>query len=127
VDWDRLYAGGYERDLHLFNGRAGQFVFISSASAYQKTASHYLITEETPLENPYWDYSRNKIACEQRLMRAHRENNFPVTIVRPSLTYGPSQIRCAWAAGSIPTPLIDRMKPRPADHHPGRWQHPCGC
>lgn len=87
VDWIAYTPDDIERDLDLFRGRTGQYVFISSASAYQKPPEHYLITESTPLHNPYWDYSRNKIACEDRLMRAHRDEGFPVTIVRPSMTY----------------------------------------
>lgn len=87
VDWIAYTSEDIERDIALFRGRTKQFVFISSASAYQKPPKHYLITESTPLENPYWDYSRNKIACEERLMKAFREEGFPVTIVRPSLTY----------------------------------------
>ena len=110
VDWIAFTPEDIERDLHLFSDRTGQFVFISSASAYQKPPSHYLITEETPLENPFWDYSRNKIACEQRLMQAHREKNFPVTIVRPSLTYGPSQIPLCVGSWQYPYTVIDRMK-----------------
>ena len=76
-----------ERDYRLFAGRTKQFMFISSASAYQKPLSDYLITESTPLANPHWAYSRNKISCEEFLMRMYRENGFPVTIVRPSHTY----------------------------------------
>ena len=76
-----------ERDVRLFAGRTKQFMFISSASAYQKPLSDYRITESTPLHNPYWAYSRNKIACEEYLMKQYRENGFPVTIVRPSHTY----------------------------------------
>ena len=76
-----------ERDIQLFSGKCGQYIFISSASAYQKPLSHHLITESTPLANPYWDYSRDKIACEELLMKAYREKGFPVTIVRPSHTY----------------------------------------
>lgn len=76
-----------ERDIQLFSGKCGQYIFISSASAYQKPLSHHLITESTPLANPYWDYSRDKIACEERLIKAYREKGFPVTIVRPSHTY----------------------------------------
>lgn len=76
-----------ERDYRLFNGRPSQFIFISSASAYQKPPSDYRINEGTPLSNPYWQYSRNKIACEDYLMKQYRENGFPVTIVRPSHTY----------------------------------------
>ncbi|MCQ2191585.1 MAG: SDR family oxidoreductase [Paludibacteraceae bacterium] len=76
-----------ERDYRLFNGKTKQFMFISSASAYQKPLSNYHITESTPLANPYWLYSRNKIACEEFLMKMYRENGFPITIVRPSHTY----------------------------------------
>ncbi len=76
-----------ERDYRLFNGKTKQFMFISSASAYQKPLSDYKITESTPLANPYWEYSRNKIACEEYLMKMYRENGFPVTIIRPSHTY----------------------------------------
>ena len=76
-----------ERDLRLFARRARQYIFISSASAYQKPLSHPIITESTPLSNPFWDYSRAKIACEQRLQEAYAHSGFPMTIVRPSLTY----------------------------------------
>ena len=77
-----------ERDYRLFNGKTKQYIFISSASAYQKPPLSYPVTESTPLVNPYWQYSRNKISCEEYLMKQHRENGFPVTIVRPSHTYG---------------------------------------
>ena len=88
VDWIAFTPADIERDLELFRGRTGQYIFISSASAYQKPSTDYLITESTPLANPHWDYSRNKIACEERLLKAYREEAFPITIVRPSLTYG---------------------------------------
>jgi nucleoside-diphosphate-sugar epimerase len=97
-----------ERDLKLFRGRTGQYIFISSASAYQKPPTHYIITESTPLHNPYWDYSRNKIACEDRLTRAYREESFPMTIVRPSLTYDP-QLPLALGGWGCYT-LCDRLK-----------------
>lgn len=87
VDWIAYTPTHIEADLRLFRGRTGQFVFISSASAYQKPIGHLPITESTPLVNPFWEYSRQKIACEERLMRAAREEAFPVTIVRPSHTY----------------------------------------
>ena len=87
VDWIAFSPEDIERDLQVFRGRTKQFVFISSASAYQKPPVNFIITESTPLENPYWDYSRNKIACEELLMNAYREKDFPVTIVRPSYTY----------------------------------------
>ncbi|MDR1003725.1 MAG: SDR family oxidoreductase [Prevotellaceae bacterium] len=80
-----------ERDIRLFNGKTGQYIFISSASAYQKPPTDYRITESTPLANPYWEYSRNKIAAEEVLMAAARATNFPVTIVRPSHTYNGTQ------------------------------------
>ena len=76
-----------ERDIRLFSGRTRQYVYISSASAYNKPAASHMITEGTALANPYWEYSRNKIACEDMLMKAWREEGFPVTIVRPSHTY----------------------------------------
>ena len=76
-----------ERDIRIFSGRTRQYVFISSASAYNKPVRQHVITEGTTLANPYWDYSRNKIACEAVLMEAYRESGFPVTIVRPSHTY----------------------------------------
>ena len=77
-----------ERDIRLFQGKTEQYIFISSASAYQKPLVHPIITESTPLYNPYWQYSRDKIACETLLMAAYRSEGFPVTIVRPSHTYG---------------------------------------
>lgn len=76
-----------KRDVSLFSGRTKQYIYISSASAYQKPLSDYRITESTPLANPYWQYSRDKIACEEYLMEEYRRNGFPVTIVRPSHTY----------------------------------------
>ena len=87
VDWIAFTPEDIERDLSVFRGRTKQFVFISSASAYQKPPANYVISESTPLENPYWEYSRNKIACEDLLMKAYQEEAFPVTIVRPSYTY----------------------------------------
>ena len=76
-----------ERDYRLFKDKTKQFIYISSASAYQKPPKGYVITEETPLENPYWEYSRNKKACEDYLMERYKQDGFPVTIVRPSHTY----------------------------------------
>ena len=76
-----------ERDIRLFKGKTKQYIYISSASAYQKPPQGYVITEGTPLENPYWEYSRNKKACEKLLMDSYLNDGFPVTIVRPSHTY----------------------------------------
>ena len=79
--------GDVKRDFEIFQDRIGQYVFISSASAYQKPPSHPIITESTPLKNPFWQYSRNKISCENYLNELCRERDFPITIIRPSLTY----------------------------------------
>ena len=87
ADFIAFNVSQLERDFRLFKGKTKQFIFISSASAYQKPCSNYKITEDTPLINPYWEYSRNKIACEDYLMKVYREENFPITIVRPSHTY----------------------------------------
>jgi nucleoside-diphosphate-sugar epimerase len=76
-----------QADLDLFRGRTGQYVFISTASAYQTPPSRLPVTESTPLHNPYWQYSRDKIACEDLLVAEYRDNGFPATIVRPSHTY----------------------------------------
>src|SRR6266850_2477876 len=108
VNWIAYTPDDIERDLALFHGRVKQYIFISSASVYQKPPAHYVITEATPLQNPYWDYSRNKIACEERLMRAYAEAAFPMTIVRPSQTYD-QNFPVAIGGGAYYT-LADRLK-----------------
>ncbi|MGA7712048.1 MAG: SDR family oxidoreductase [Rhizomicrobium sp.] len=110
VDWRAYTPDDIERDIRLFRDRTKQFVFISSASAYQKPVGHYLITESTPLANPYWQYSRDKIACEDRLMKAYREEGFPITIVRPSHTYGDTQIVLAVNSWAKSYTAVDRMR-----------------
>lgn len=110
VDFIAFHPYDIQRDLALFRDKTDQFVFISSASAYQKPVKNYLITEETPLENPFWEYSRNKIDCETLLMDEYRRNGFPVTIVRPSHTYGFSQIPFIYGSWLHPWTLIHRMK-----------------
>jgi nucleoside-diphosphate-sugar epimerase len=92
VDWVAYTPEQVLIDLDLFRGNTSQYVFISSASAYQKPPNKVPITESTPLENPYWQYSRNKIACENILKEAYRNEKFPITIVRPSHTYDRSTI-----------------------------------
>ncbi len=87
VNWIAYTPDHIEVDIERFRGRVGQYVFISSASAYQTPAVTLPVTESMILDNPYWLYSRNKIACEDRLVRAYREEKFPMTIVRPSHTY----------------------------------------
>jgi Nucleoside-diphosphate-sugar epimerases len=87
ADFIAFVPAQLERDYRLFKGKTKQFMFISSASAYQTPLSDYRITEGTLLANPYWEYSRNKIACEEYLIKQYREEGFPITIVRPSHTY----------------------------------------
>lgn len=87
VDWIAFAPEHIETDLELFRGRTAQYVFISSASVYQTPPVSLPVTESTPLRNPHWAYSRAKIACEDRLIQAYREEGFPITIVRPSHTY----------------------------------------
>jgi nucleoside-diphosphate-sugar epimerase len=94
----------------LFGERTEQYIFISSASAYQKPPSQYLVTDSTPLVNPYWEYSRAKIACEEALLRAHRESAFPITIVRPSYTYDRTVLPLAVNASGKPFTVVDRMR-----------------
>ena len=87
VDFIAFVPDHVQKDFEIFNGLCRQFIFISSASAYQKPPSNYLVTESTPLANPYWQYSRDKIICEEVLMERYRDTGFPITIVRPSHTY----------------------------------------
>ena len=110
VDFLAFTPADVEARLDLFRGRTGQYVFISSASAYQKPLTHYLVTESTPLANPRWDYSRNKIACEERLIKAYREEDFPATIIRPSLTYGDTVVPLAVNSWQKSFTAVDRMR-----------------
>jgi nucleoside-diphosphate-sugar epimerase len=80
-------AEDVQKDVELFAEKTSQYIVISSASAYQKPPNYHVVTESTPVHNPYWEYSRNKIALENAAMRAYRSQGFPVTIVRPSYTY----------------------------------------
>jgi nucleoside-diphosphate-sugar epimerase len=105
VDFLAYRPDQVEAAVQAFAGRVGQYVFISSASAYQKPVAHYVITEETPLANPFWEYARQKIACERRLRAAPE---LPSTIVRPSYTYGPSWIPSAF--GGHDYTVVDRMR-----------------
>ena len=107
VDWIAFVPEQIERDIKLFKGKTSQFIFISSASAYQTPPTSPVITESTPLQNPFWEYSRNKIACEERLMKEYRLDGFPITIVRPSYTY---DTIIPTAFGPQDWTIIDRMK-----------------
>ncbi|MEG0863159.1 MAG: SDR family oxidoreductase [Clostridia bacterium] len=99
-----------KRDMRLFANRTAQYFFISSASAYQKPLSSPWINEGTPLANPYWEYSRNKIACEELLMKAYREQGFPVTIIRPSHTYGNAGVPVALHGKNGSFAVLERMR-----------------
>jgi nucleoside-diphosphate-sugar epimerase len=101
VDFIAYTKEQVERDLRLFRGRTGQYVFISSASAYRKPPVHQVITEATPLHNPHWQYSRDKIACERFLENEWKDRAFPITIVRPSHTYGLGWIPTAWTSSDF--------------------------
>ena len=110
VNWIAFTQADVERDIALFRDKTRQYIFISSASAYQKPATYHLISEDTPLANPYWEYSRNKIACEERLLQAYREEGFPCTIVRPSFTYGETQIPLMINSWQYPYTAVARMR-----------------
>lgn len=110
VQWIAFAPADIRRDLELFRDTARQYVFVSSASVYQKPLAHYLITESTPRANPYWEYSRLKIACEQELEAAHQATGFPCVIVRPSLTYGDDQVPLVLNAWGQSWTAIDRMR-----------------
>jgi nucleoside-diphosphate-sugar epimerase len=105
VDWVAFTPEHVENDLELFRGRIGHYIFISSASAYQTPPTSLPVTESTILDNPIWQYSRDKIACEERLVRAHREERFPYTIVRPSHTYD-----CTLVPPHGGWTVVDRMR-----------------
>jgi nucleoside-diphosphate-sugar epimerase len=92
VDWVAFTPGHVRTDIELFRGRTAQYVFISSASAYQTPPARVPVTESTPLRNPYWQYSRDKIACEDLLVTAYREEGFPATVIRPSHTYDQTSV-----------------------------------
>jgi len=110
VDFISFHPDDLKNRLEIFRDRVGQFIFISSASAYQKPIIDYLATESTPLVNPFWSYSRDKIDCELYLNNELRENGFPVTIIRPSYTYGETVIPVSFNSWERPYTVIDRMR-----------------
>jgi nucleoside-diphosphate-sugar epimerase len=110
VDFISFTPADIEKRIELLRGRTRQYIFISSASVYQRPVTHYLVTESTPLANPYWQYSRDKIACEERLLRALREDGFPVVIVRPSYTYDETVIPLTINSWSHPYTVVDRIR-----------------
>jgi len=110
VDWLVFTPQQLEADIELFRGRTAQYVFISSASAYQKPPTSFPITESTPVANPFSAYSSDKIACEVRLQKEMRETQFPATIVRPSFTYGLTMVPSGYQSWQHPWTLVDRMR-----------------
>lgn len=111
VDFIAMQPAQIERDIKLFSHKTSQYIFISSASIYQKPLSYYKITESTPTSNPYYPYSRGKIACEERLLREYRDNGFPITIVRPSHTYDERNIPLDVVPGKTSTwQVIERIR-----------------
>ncbi|MCB9451224.1 MAG: SDR family oxidoreductase [Anaerolineaceae bacterium] len=106
VNWVAFVPEDIERDITLFRDKTRQYIFISSATVYQKPPVHSVITESTPLHNPYWRYASNKIACEERLLAAYRDEGFPFTVVRPSHTYA---ARIPSAIHGSPYTLADRL------------------
>lgn len=105
VNWICFTPEQILNDLEIFTGKTGQYIFISSASTYQKPPQQLPITEETPLDNSFWQYSRDKIACERLLIQEFQKNKFPATIVRPSHTYDRTLLPTDWGFT-----VIDRMK-----------------
>jgi nucleoside-diphosphate-sugar epimerase len=110
ADFIAFDSEAVKRDVRLFREKTKQYIFISSASAYQKPLASPFITESTPLCNPYWEYSRNKIACEEYLMQEYRTNGFPITIVRPSHTYGNTGVPLAVHGKNGSYSVINRIK-----------------
>ncbi|MDQ8185116.1 SDR family oxidoreductase [Pelagicoccus sp. SDUM812002] len=110
VDVTAFIPQEVERRIALFSGKTDQYVFISSASAYQKPVTHYLITEETPLDNPFWQYSRDKARCEKILLDANQSGQLPCTIIRPSLSYGSKHVPLVMNSWHKPYTIVDRMR-----------------
>ncbi len=110
VSWLVFTPPQLEADIERFRGRTGQYVFISSASAYQKPPVSFPITESTPVINPFSQYSSDKISCEVRLQKEMRETQFPATIVRPSFTYGLTMIPSGYQSWQHPWTTVDRMR-----------------
>ncbi len=109
VNWIAFKKSDVERDFELFSGITGQYIFISSAAAYQKPSSRYLITESTPLANPFWEYARNKAECEEYLYNRYKNASFPVTVVRPSHTYGSHKVIFPLTGAKTNWTYINRM------------------
>ncbi|WP_078543288.1 NAD-dependent epimerase/dehydratase family protein [Litchfieldia alkalitelluris] len=109
VNWIIFSPEEIERDIHYFSGKTNQYIFISTVATYERPPSYYIVDESTPQYNPVWDYATNKIACEERLIKEYQNNHFPMTIVRPSHTYGETTIPFAVTSAAHPWTLIDRI------------------
>jgi nucleoside-diphosphate-sugar epimerase len=107
VEWVAYEPAHIDTDLALFAGKTDQYVFISTTATYQKPAAYYCMSESTPQINPVWGYAQQKIACEERLRAAYRQGDIPITIVRPSHTYGDTKIPYVVGSGYI---VVDRMR-----------------
>jgi nucleoside-diphosphate-sugar epimerase len=107
VNWIVFDQAQAAADVEMFAGKVKQYIFISTATVYQKPPQHYLVTEATPLENPFWEYSQKKIAAERLLVQAHHQRGFPVTIVRPSFTYGDTWVPTGFGIDFTP---VHRMR-----------------
>ncbi|MDL4841756.1 NAD-dependent epimerase/dehydratase family protein [Aquibacillus rhizosphaerae] len=109
VNWINFMAEDIERDIAYFTGKTSQYIFISTVATYQRPPVYYKLDESTPQHNPVWDYATNKLASEERLIKEYRQHSFPITIVRPSHTYGESSIPFAVTSGAHPWTLVDRI------------------
>lgn len=109
ADWIVFDKPAMERDIRLFTGKTDQYILISTVATYQRPVTHYLVNESTVQHNPGWDYAVNKIACEERLIAEYRQNGFPMTIVRPSHTYGKTSIPFAINSWAYPWTIADRI------------------
>jgi len=110
VDWLGFLPEQVEADIRLYSGITKQFIYISSAAAYEKPPAHYVMTEQTRLQNPHWQYARDKIACEEVLFEAYRQKGFPATVVRPSHTYGLASLPMIFPGRRSPYSMVMRMK-----------------
>jgi nucleoside-diphosphate-sugar epimerase len=109
AQWIGFAPERVKNDIELFQGKVGQYIFISSCAAYERPMKRHIVTEDLPLNNRYWEYGRQKRRCEEILTQAYRESEFPATIARPSLTYGNTQIPYAMGCWDKPWSLVQRI------------------
>ena len=109
VNWIVFKPEEIERDIKLFTGKTNQYIFISTVATFQKPPAYYVINESSTQYNPLWEYAQDKIACEERLIKEYRDNKFPMTIARPSNTYGITSIPFAITSGAHMWTIVDRI------------------